>query len=228
MSLIDLNSKRQHYTISTPDGNAHVIPKSVFDDIAKGKLRITDIDDYQQITRAIIWEWQNEEDDDVQHYGNLYGLGEDNEMLRAENAALREQIAAKDEALRKLRSKAKLTAAEINDICENVFDCSADMYDLRVFDFARAVEQRLAESAPPTDNWIDVSKRLPEYGKPVLIVINGIVQHVTYFRDGGDDQDDWFETVHYEDCQIDAVDVTHWMPLPSPPTRSDNQQDMKD
>jgi hypothetical protein len=33
-----------------------------------------------------------------------------------------------------------LDASEINDICKKVFNQSADLYDLRIFDFARAVE----------------------------------------------------------------------------------------
>jgi hypothetical protein len=33
-----------------------------------------------------------------------------------------------------------LAAHEINDICERVFNQSADLYDLRIFDFAREIE----------------------------------------------------------------------------------------
>ena len=38
-----------------------------------------------------------------------------------------------------------LAAHEINDICEMVFNQSADLYDLRIFDFAREVEARVSE-----------------------------------------------------------------------------------
>lgn len=33
-----------------------------------------------------------------------------------------------------------LSSADINDICEQVFNQSVNLYDLRLFDFARAVE----------------------------------------------------------------------------------------
>ncbi|UTD55916.1 DUF551 domain-containing protein [Halomonas sp. MS1] len=67
--------------------------------------------------------------------------------------------------------------------------------------------------------WISVHERLPEYGQPCLIVANGVVQHVTYMRDGSDDSADWFEPFHYEDraAACWASDVAHWMPLPAPP-----------
>ena len=37
-----------------------------------------------------------------------------------------------------------LTAAEINDACESAFENSADIYDLRVFDFARLIEEKVS------------------------------------------------------------------------------------
>lgn len=66
--------------------------------------------------------------------------------------------------------------------------------------------------------WIDTSVKLPAYGSPVLIVINGVVQHITYMLDGADDVPDWFEP--YRDNDLDTEDsiwyhkVDAWMPLP--------------
>ena len=67
--------------------------------------------------------------------------------------------------------------------------------------------------------WISVDERMPTYGKPVLIVIRGIVQDVTYMRDGADDCDDWFEPYFFEhdhNCKVSFHEVSHWMPLPEP------------
>ena len=37
------------------------------------------------------------------------------------------------------------------------------------------------------------SKGLPPYGDAVIIKANGVIQNVTYFLDGADDEPDWFE-----------------------------------
>jgi len=41
--------------------------------------------------------------------------------------------------------------------------------------------------------WISVSSKSPSYGTPLLLMIDGVVQHVTYCIDGSDDSRDWFE-----------------------------------
>ncbi len=41
--------------------------------------------------------------------------------------------------------------------------------------------------------WVNIKDKLPEYGDPVLLRINGIPQNVTWSRDGSDDSADWFE-----------------------------------
>ena len=61
------------------------------------------------------------------------------------------------------------------------------------------------ELTPATD-WVKCSERMPELDVPVLVVNqNGIDLGVIY------DGDDWF--------LADAErEITHWMPLPAPPT----------
>lgn len=49
--------------------NAHVIPVGTFIDIAKGRKQITDIDDYQEIVKVIVFEW-------------LYKIGIDEGMIK--------------------------------------------------------------------------------------------------------------------------------------------------
>ena len=41
--------------------------------------------------------------------------------------------------------------------------------------------------------WVDIKDSAPAYGSVVLLKINGVVQSITYSRDGSDDSEDWFE-----------------------------------
>lgn len=71
--------------------------------------------------------------------------------------------------------------------------------------------------------WISVKDKLPHYGKPVIISIKGVVQSVTYMLDGADETKDWFEPYffsHDDNNKCWYNDVSHWMPLPSPPKES--------
>lgn len=38
----------------------------------------------------------------------------------------------------------------------------------------------------------------PQYGEPVLIVSNGVLQNITYILDGADDVQDWFEPYFFD------------------------------
>ena len=69
--------------------------------------------------------------------------------------------------------------------------------------------------------WINCRASLPEYGDPVTVKANGVVQNVTYTLSGaGDDFDeklDWFEPYHFEhddNCKIPLSNNIEWMPLP--------------
>lgn len=58
---------------------------------------------------------------------------------------------------------------------------------------------------------------LPPYGAPLLIKINGVVQHITYMRDGADDELDWFEPYFFRHEDIDKLPlhkVDGWFALP--------------
>lgn len=80
------------------------------------------------------------------------------------------------------------------------------------------LEAQIASKDAELPKWISVDERLPDYGVPVLLKINGIAQHVIYMRDGSDESNDWFESYHYEDKDsvffIDFSDDVEWMPLP--------------
>lgn len=69
--------------------------------------------------------------------------------------------------------------------------------------------------------WASAYDELPKYGEPVILKINGTVQHVTYMSDRYDEGPDWFERYHYNDADS-AVDIDgkvelEWMPLPELP-----------
>lgn len=48
---------KPHLCVPTLDGNAHVIPTEVFDKIISGEMKITDMDDWEIITRTVFSEW---------------------------------------------------------------------------------------------------------------------------------------------------------------------------
>ncbi len=66
------------------------------------------------------------------------------------------------------------------------------------------------------ENWISVGQELPKYGQPVLLRSHqGVVQQQAFYRDGYDDQDDW-----WQDCadEADPVEINagdSWMPWPA-------------
>ena len=63
--------------------------------------------------------------------------------------------------------------------------------------------------------WTSVKQAMPEEGEPVLIVWNGVVQHLTYNLNGGE----WY--AHHQDpdeeIAIQYGLVTYWMTLPPAP-----------
>ena len=83
-----------------------------------------------------------------------------------------------------------------------------------------ALRKRIGELEAQVPKWISAEAKLPEYGASVLLKIDGVVQRVTYMRDGSDISADWFEPFHYQDDEAtlfisDSVDI-EWMPLPQP------------
>lgn len=75
--------------------------------------------------------------------------------------------------------------------------------------------------------WIKCSERMPKVGKPVLLwrsddecfEIGWLNQRQSAF----DLEGYWEESSHWRDVGI--KDVTHWMPLPSPPAQRGEGQD---
>ena len=53
----DIEDNKPHLCVPTLDGNAHVIPVEVFDKIISGEMKITDMDDWEIITRTAFSEW---------------------------------------------------------------------------------------------------------------------------------------------------------------------------
>ena len=57
MTVVSLDDHRPHFTLQTLDGNVHVFPRAMIEDVISGKLRIVDIDDYEIILRTILKDW---------------------------------------------------------------------------------------------------------------------------------------------------------------------------
>jgi len=53
----DIEGNDPHLCVQTLDGNVHVIPTGVFDKIISGAMNITDMDDWEIITRTAFSEW---------------------------------------------------------------------------------------------------------------------------------------------------------------------------
>lgn len=57
--------------------------------------------------------------------------------------------------------------------------------------------------------WKNTEDRLPEYGRPVLLKINGVIQHITYCLDGYSDVPDWFEP-YFFGANTDPENLSFW------------------
>lgn len=74
-----------------------------------------------------------------------------------------------------------------------------------------------------TNKWISVSDKLPEVGKAgvyrsddVLVVDNGDILTACFVKIKSGQL--WWRMSHIDDR---LTNVTHWMPLPEPPTQED-------
>ena len=52
-----INDKTPHIAMVDLKGNAHVIPKEVFTKIVSGEMKLTDLTDWEIITRSIFHHW---------------------------------------------------------------------------------------------------------------------------------------------------------------------------
>ena len=70
-----------------------------------------------------------------------------------------------------------------------------------------------ARASEESDGWISVNDELPPIGQDVMVVIDGILQKCPAAR--CEDGWEWF----IEDADMAPLNiVTHWRPLPSPPS----------
>jgi len=73
-------------------------------------------------------------------------------------------------------------------------------------------------------DWISVEDRLPENGQDVLLV-HMIRDDASSIMSGWVDNNYWFENCYYgKAARIPASDITHWMPLPSPPNKRNEHE----
>lgn len=91
---------------------------------------------------------------------------------------------------------------------------------------ATAIETLLAEREAA--GWISVEDRLPETLEPVLVTFLGFRSDELYsdaiavLCDDGDWA--WWSGGDFEDdCDV-RVKITHWMPLPTPPDREQEEE----
>lgn len=68
--------------------------------------------------------------------------------------------------------------------------------------------------------WISVQDRLPEFGVPVLAIEKISSSYSMWIFERHDDDDlgvFWARNESMDDSYADEYEITHWMPLPSPP-----------
>lgn len=66
-----------------------------------------------------------------------------------------------------------------------------------------------------SETWYSVADRLPAYGAPVRIRNHlGVVQERTFFREGANDDPDWWQDLAQVGEPIEIELGAHWMPWP--------------
>ena len=58
-SVVQFFEHTPHIRLCTDDHTEHIIPISVFEDVAEGRMLLTELDDWREISRTIINEWLN-------------------------------------------------------------------------------------------------------------------------------------------------------------------------
>lgn len=87
--------------------------------------------------------------------------------------------------------------------------------DLVQYKLVQAIIADMPTLTPPNE-WLSVEERLPENGQIVLFhQKDGFIYCAEYFAGNALMPPGWFID---NDCW-DAKEVTHWMPLPAPPTK---------
>lgn len=56
-NLIRLDEHRPHYSVHTEDGDIHVIPRRMFEEVVVGRIPWSIVSDGNEIIRTIIKEW---------------------------------------------------------------------------------------------------------------------------------------------------------------------------
>ncbi|MDC8804242.1 hypothetical protein PRZ61_12400 [Halomonas pacifica] len=55
--VTDIADYRPHISVSTPDGNVHIVPEEFFLGVVEGRYSIDHLADRDQILRSIIGQW---------------------------------------------------------------------------------------------------------------------------------------------------------------------------
>lgn len=85
-----------------------------------------------------------------------------------------------------------------------------------------------AVGSSPLLGWFSCSEKLPDEDTPVLIVLDGVVRIGELRREHPSWEETWQSYQFWDDPTNDGMDwdwdsVTHWMPLPALPNKTDHQ-----
>ena len=95
----------------------------------------------------------------------------------------------------------------------NGYDSIEEKVDKRICCLIDEIIERVKRE--PDNEWIECRKKMPEYGKEVLVcdATYGDVFNAVRCRKREGQGDSWFTDCDY----INYKAFTHWMPLPEPP-----------
>lgn len=65
--VINLSERREHVVIDSKDNHIHVLPMCLIDDLASGKTKIWDVDEWESVVKGIIISWSEYLKNDNSH-----------------------------------------------------------------------------------------------------------------------------------------------------------------
>ena len=116
-----------------------------------------------------------------------------------------------EELVKRLR-ETSIDFGELDHVSVMLLEAADAIEKLNVFNLMWQEAAKIAHEAEP--KWIPVTERLPDVFKHVLVNIPGMYPHPTVQEAFREKNGMWYSN----GFRYEADEITHWMPLPKPPT----------